>query len=82
MTFRQKNSGMERGSVPLYYLFVHFFFIGSTQNIVYADLVKVGQGAQYMRRNHPLPAFIVGVCSLGYIDCLTYLGLCQVMIFP
>ena len=82
MTFRQKNSGMERGSVPLYYLLVHFFFIGSTQNIVYADLVKVGQGTQYMGRNHPLPAFIVGVCSLRYIDCLTYLSLCQIMIFP
>ena len=35
-----------------------------------------------MGRDHPLPAFIVGIGALGYIDGLAHLCLGQIVIFP
>ena len=63
-------------------LFVHFSPAGTAQKIVYADLIKVSQSAENMRRNHPLPAFVIGVCPLRDVDCGTHLGLRQISIFP
>ena len=72
----------DRGISFLLPLFVHFSPAGTAQKIVYADLIKVSQSAENMRRNHPLPAFVVGVCPLRDVDCGTHLGLRQISIFP
>lgn len=68
--------------MPLSCLCIGLFYICSAQNVIYTDLVKIRQSTEDMRRNHTLSAFIVGIGSLRYIDCIANLGLCQVGIFP
>ena len=63
-------------------LFVDFFPVGAAKEIVHADLIKVSQGTEYMRRDHPLSAFIISICPLGNIDCCSHLRLREVVIFP
>lgn len=50
-------------------LSVGFFFVGTPKEIIHTDAVEIRQGAQNVRRNHPLAAFIVGVAALRNIDC-------------
>lgn len=50
-------------------LSVGFFPVGTPKDIIYTDTVEIRQGAQNVRRNHPLAAFIVGVATLRNINC-------------
>ena len=54
----------------------------AAQNVVHADTVKIRQSAQHLGRNHPLPALIVGIGSLGQVDGLTHLCLGKIPVLP
>ena len=60
----------------LFYPWIGCFFIGQAQEIVYTDVMILGQRHKDLRRDHALTTFIIGVGSLRHIDLLAHLGLC------
>lgn len=54
------------------------FLVGPSENVVHTDLIILCQGAENVRRNHALAALIIGVSTLGYIDRIADLLLCQI----
>ena len=64
------------------FLAVYFLFIGATQQIVHTDIVKIGDGAKHLRRQHTPAAFVIGIGALRHIDRPAHLLLGQVGIFP
>ena len=55
---------------------IYLFLVGAPYKIIKGYFVKVSQCAKYMRRYHPLAAFVIGIRSLRHIDCLADLCLC------
>ena len=69
-------------------LFLAYSFLGircfdrrAAQQIVYADMVKIGQLVQHGDRNIQVAQFIVGICGLMNIQQLGKFCLRQVTIF-
>ena len=54
------------------------FLVGPSEDVVHADLIILCQGAENVRRNHPLAALIIGVSTLRYVDRVADLLLCQI----
>ena len=61
---------------------IDLFFIGAAQQVIHADIVKVGQGAKHLWWQHPAATFVIGVGALRHIDGRTHLLLGQISIFP
>lgn len=59
---------------------IRLWIAGPLQDIVYADMVEVGQSAQDPGRNHSLAALVIGVGPLGNIDGGANFGLRQVFV--
>ena len=55
--------------------------VSQTKKIIHADIVKLCQGNQDLRRDHPFSAFVISISSLGNIDLFAKLCLRQVSIF-
>ena len=64
------------GKLHLFCPWIGCFFIGQAQEIVYTDVMILGQRRKNLRRHHALTTFIIGVGPLWHIDLLAHLGLC------
>lgn len=53
---------------------IDLFFIGAAQQVIHADIVKVGQGAKHLWWQHPAATFVIGVGALRHIDGRTHLA--------
>ena len=56
--------------------------IRAFQQIINTYMIQIRKGTKNMRRDHPLPRFIISICSLGYVDSLSDLCLRHIMVFP
>ena len=65
-----------------YFLLVRVgcFPVSYPKKIIDTDMMKLRQGDQNLRRDHPLSMLIVSIGSLGNIDLLSQLRLRQVSI--
>ncbi len=61
---------------------IDLFFIGAAQQVIHADIVKIGQGAKHLWWQHPAATFVIGIGALRHIDGRTHLLLGQISIFP
>ena len=59
---------------------IDLFFIGAAQQVIHADIVKIGQGAKHLWWQHPAATFVIGVGALRHIDGRTHLLLGQISI--
>lgn len=48
------------------------------QNIIDTDGIEIRQCAENRRRDHPLPAFIIGISALGHVNRFPNLFLRQI----
>lgn len=64
----------------LFLMRIGCLFICYPKKIIDTDMMKLRQGDQNLRRDHPLSMLIVSIGSLGNIDLLSQLRLRQVSI--
>lgn len=79
----EKQNKNKTGHGPvLFFRRIGGFDICALQKVVNADMVKIRESAQNLRRQHPLTAFIICVCPLGDTDGGADLRLGQIRILP
>ena len=84
--FQNKNPLYASGAQGIFLgksvLSVDFFLVGAFQDIIHAHLVKIRQGTEHLRGDHPLTAFIIGVGALRIPKRIADFLLGHIAVFP